>query len=135
MGNHLSAATSSSYIYLGVTESDDDLTSASLTSGNVILSAATTASGTGKVVGDFSGNLISDITINVENITDSQAITAFGLNSSSTTPQSATPTSLTQISSTVWEATFDWSATLDAQHTHTNTVYNVELSVDLQGTQ
>ena len=135
MGNHLSAATSSSYIYLGVTESDDDLTSASLTSGNVILNATTTASGTGKVVGDFSGNLISDITINVENITDSQAITAFGLNSSSTTPQSATPTSLTQISSTVWEATFDWSATLDAQHTHTNTVYNVELSVDLQGTQ
>jgi len=135
ISNHLSASASNSYVYLGVTENDDDLTSVSLTSGNVIADAATTASGTGKVVGDFSGNLISDITINVVSITDTTQITAFGLNASSVTPQSVTPTSLTQISSTVWEATFDWSATLDAQHTSTNTTYNVQLSVDLGGIQ
>jgi hypothetical protein len=135
MGNHLSAAASSSYVYLGATESDADLTSASLTSGNVISDTDTTASGTGKVVGDFSGNLISDITINVVSITDTSQITAFGLNSSSTTPQSVTPTSLTQISGTVWEATFDWSATINASNTVANNTYNVQLSVDLGGIQ
>jgi hypothetical protein len=135
MGNHISAAASNTYVYLGATESDADLTSASLTSGNVISDTDTTASGTGKVVGDFSGNLISDITINVVSITDTSQITAFGLNSSSTTPQSVTPTSLTQISSTVWEATFDWSATINASNTVANNTYNVQLSVDLGGIQ
>ena len=48
----------------------EEVTGLSLTSGNVVADAAATASGTGKVVGDFSGNLISDITINVVSITN-----------------------------------------------------------------
>ena len=60
-------------------------------------------------------------------------ITAFGLNSSSVTPQTTTPTSLTQISSNSWEAEFNWSATLNAGNTSAGATYNVQLSVDLNG--
>ena len=135
ISNHLNAQSSSSqFVTLGVTESDADLTSASLLTGQQITSSSTTASGTGKVVGDFTGQSIYDISINVVSITDTNQITAFGLNASSVTPQSVPPTSLTQISSTVWEATFDWSATINSSNTVANNTYNVQLSVDLNGT-
>lgn len=139
MGNHLSAAASNTYVYLGVTKAStapSELTSVSLTSGNVIGDNDTTASGTGKAVGDFSGNLISDITISVVSPSNTTSpFTGFGLNSSSTNAASVNPTSLTQISGSVWEATFDWSATLDASATTTNNTYNVELTISLGGIQ
>tara|TARA_R100001591_G_scaffold19325_1_gene25907 strand:+ start:1613 stop:7939 length:6327 start_codon:yes stop_codon:yes gene_type:complete len=134
ISNHLNAQSSSNqFVNLGVTENDTDLSSVALLTGHQILSSSTNASGTGKVVGDFTGQNIYDIVINVVSITDSSQITAFGLNSSSTSPQTTTPTSLTQISSNVWEATFNWSATLNAGNTAANNTYNVELSVDLNG--
>ena len=135
LNNHLQANSggSGAFVQLGVTESDTDLTSATLLTGNLVADNATTASGTGKVVGDFTGQNIYDIVINVVSITDTNQITAFGLNSSSVTPQTTTPTSLTQISSNSWEAEFNWSATLNAGNTSAGATYNVQLSVDLNG--
>ena len=135
LNNHLQANSggAGAFVQLGVTESDADLTSATLLTGNLVADNATTASGTGKVVGDFTGQNIYDIVINVVSITDTNQITAFGLNSSSVTPQTTTPTSLTQISSNSWEAEFNWSATLNAGNTSAGATYNVQLSVDLNG--
>ena len=141
ISNHLNAqSSSSSFVNLGATVAangagETNLTAVSLTSGSQVLSSATVATGTGKVTGDFSGQSIYDITINVQSITDSNQITGFGLSTStSNLVQTTQPTSLTQISSNVWEATFNWAATLNSSNTVANNTYNVAISVDLDAT-
>ena len=136
LSNHINAIPSgSAAVTLDADPVANDLgstpfTSVTFESGATVTTSATSASGTGKVVGDFSNVNADGFSINLQSIIDNE-ITGFGVGNSTPATVGIHATSpITLVETNPGEATFTWKATLNNSATAGGQTYKVGISVD-----